>query len=143
MSSYILVNEESKKLDYYNGVSLMTKYLKEDYFDMSDIKEVDDIDFLINDLRYRGVLLFNVSKINSVKAYKVKTKIGVSYLEFDSVLAAVNYCKEAKLSSAGDSYIKNTIMKNLNGKTKSAYGLSWTLELRDIDISNYKINIKF
>jgi hypothetical protein len=141
MSNYLLVNKETETLEYYNELSLSYKYLMEGLFDMSDIKEVGNIDFLIEDLRFRGILLFNVSQINNLEAYSIETKTGASVLNFDSVYAAIDYCKQKKLSTAGDSYIKNTLIKNLTGKTKSAYGLSWTFKSHKLDISNYKIKV--
>ena len=79
--------------------------------------------------------------MNNPQGYTVETKVGASTLIFDSIFAAVQYCKEAKLSTAGEPYIKSALTKNLMGKTKSAYGKNWVFNIHPLDISNYKIKV--
>ena len=141
MSNYCLINEESKTIQYYNSHALVYKYLMEGIFDTSDIKEVGDISSLLDGLRYRGVLIYEVEKMNNPQSYRVEVKVGASTLSFNSILSAVSYCKEQKLSTAGEPYIKTALMKNLMGKTKSAYGLNWVFNTTDLDISDYKIEV--
>ena len=141
MSSFCLINEKEQKIEYYSSHALVYKYLMEGVFDMSQIEKVGDISSLLDDLRYRGILIYEVDKINNAQGYEVEVKVGASTLNFDSIYAAVQYCQINKLSVAGESYIKSALMKNLMGKTKSAYGLNWVFKIKNLDISNYKIEV--
>lgn len=141
MSSYFLVNKETKTLEYYNDISLYCKYLFEGFIEMSDIKEVGNIDFLLEALRFRGVLIFEVSKINNAESYKIKMVSGASETILDNVQSAMSYCREKGLSAAADSYIKTALVKNLTGKTKSAYGKTWSFIVDPLDLSDYKIEV--
>lgn len=141
MSNYFLVNKDTNTIEVYAETALFCKYLFDGFVELSDIKDVGDIGFLLNELRYRGVLVFSLEHINDPQSYKIKTKTGASELVFDNLYAAIDYCKETKLTSAGDSYIKSTLMKNLTGKTKSAYGKSWEFITEHLDIKDYNFTI--
>lgn len=141
MSSYFLVNKQNKTLEYYHSVTLFSKYLKEGYVEMSEIKEVGNIDFLVDDLRNHGVLIYSASETHEVYENKIRTGSTSSELVFDNLYVAIAYCKEKKLSVAADSYIKTALLKNLNGKTKSAYGKNWEYVRVPLEISEYKIEV--
>lgn len=141
MSNYCLINKDTKTVEYYNSHALVYKYLMEGIFETSDIKEVGDISPLLDELRYRGILIYEVSKMDKPQSYTVETTVGASTLVFNSIFSAVSYCKEAKLSTAGDSYIKTALTKNLMGKTKSAYGHNWVFKTEALDLSEYQIKV--
>lgn len=135
------MNKETKTLEYYHSTGLFIKYLKAGYIEMSQIKEIDNLDFLINDLKNHGIILFSASETNTIYENKIKTGSASSELVFDSLYDAIAYCKDKKLSVAADSYIRTALLKNLDGKSKSAYGKNWEYVKVPLDISEYKIEV--
>lgn len=140
MSSYALINKETQTLQYYSSLSLFHKYLMEDFVGLSDIKEVGNTEFLITKLKQQGVLVFNVNDFGSLGETKIKL-VGANEQVFDNLVAAIQYCKDKGFSNAGDSYIRNTLTRHLDGKTKAAYGRKWEYTFTPLDVSDYKIEV--
>jgi hypothetical protein len=135
--TYFILKEDTKTLEYYTSGSLFIKYSREKFCHMNEIKEVGNIDFLIDRLRYNGVMIFEITKIQNPQVYKVIS----GNITFNSIKEAVEYCQANKLSTAAESYIKTAIMKNLMNKTKTAYGRTWQFKILPIDLSDYTIQL--
>lgn len=138
---YFLVNKETETIEFYNSGSLFYKLLKSGDLHMDDLLGIDDYSKRLEELRYAGYLIFSSEKIHQPQAYTVEVSIKGKIESFDSIYAAVDYATKLGLSTASFNYIKSTIVKNLMGKTKSAYGFSWVFKSKDLNLSNYKTKL--
>lgn len=138
---YFLINKETETIEFYNSSSLFYKLLKSGDAHMDDLLGIDDFSKLLEELRYAGYLIFNSDKIHQPQSYTVEVSIKGKVESFDSIYAAIDHATKLWLSTAGFNYIKSTIVKNLMGKTKSAYGFSWVLKSKDLDLSSYKTKL--
>lgn len=117
-------NRETTELNY---TDLYFYYKKLGLVEMSDIKYVGwfEEEFIPNritlgdNIFYKGEQPYD----RQIIAQKGKQK-----LTFSSIEKAIEYIKQNKISTASDGTIMRTILKNLQGKTKSGYKFNWSIE---------------
>ena len=85
-----------------------------------------------------GDPLFKNQNLSSIEKGIVMRHITNSKgAKFSTLEDAVAYAKENKLSAASDGVIKANIKKNIDGKQKVAYGLSWSIIEEQADFTEY------
>ena len=135
--TYFIINRDSKTIEHYTSISLFNTFKQKGLCSMDEIKEVGNIDFLLTRLVSEGFQLFKTKELTSAKIFKILMKNKNQEIEFESISAAIRYCKEQKLSSAADSYIRTALVKALKGQTKSAYGRTWQFTFQEVDLEDY------
>lgn len=77
-----------------------------------------------------------------VKSIELNHVINNKGEEYNSLEDAAKAIKNKGITNASEKFVMSVIRKNLNKKTKSAYGIVWEykiISLDDIDFSDYKV----
>lgn len=125
MKYFILENQKIKEL---SPADLFVWYRDRGLVKTSDIKYVGWFrDEFVQKRRKLGDNVF-LKREDVVNKTIIALRGEVKIFEGDSIEDAIEFCKANKYSSASNGVIQSTILRNLEGKTKAGYGLTWRIE---------------
>jgi hypothetical protein len=136
--TYLYIEYATKTI-YELDIPALYSFYKCKGIDAKDVgyKSGFEVDF-INPRIAAGDPLFKNQNLSTIeKGLTMRFITNSKGAKFATLEDAVAYAKQNKLSAASDGVIKANIKKNIDGKQKVAYGLTWSIVEEHADFSDY------